>query len=307
MNLKIKITLHFLFVVLLTVSCGKDDGPRTLTAPENVIGSTDFALKVELSWDTVDGAISYQIYRKDAFEDENVEFELIGESEVNNYIDLGVESNSEYRYFVIAYNGIDGDSSDIAFASTKFITAEEAFDVLAEYTGGVAYETLSASQLSNVILTLIDNHAEVSADLVFLIDNTGSMEDDIANIQSNLTNIINSLPSNVRVGVAEYGDNNVDVDWFDYISLSSTYENAINYINNIIPTSGDDIPESVYDGIYETIGVMNWLSDSQRIIIVIGDAPPLEGNRTNHTLSEVVNFANSEGISANLYPILIRG
>jgi hypothetical protein len=305
MKLKIKNSLLFLLIVLLTISCEKDDELEMLKAPVNLMGSTDFALKVELNWDIVAGAISYQIYRKDALANESVEFELIGESDVNNYIDLDVESDSEYQYFVKAYNGIDGDSSGIGFASTIFITTEEAFDVLAEYTGGIAYETPSASQLSSVILTIINNHVRESSDLVFLIDNTGSMADDIVNIQLNLTDIINALPPSVRVGVAEYGDNNIDVEWFDYISLSSSYDNAINYINTITPTSGGDTPESVYDGIHETIQVMNWLSESQRIVIVIGDAPPLEGDLTNHTLSEVIDFANSEGVLANLYPILV--
>ena len=313
MKLNIKNSILVLCIILFAISCEKDDEVEMqqedvlemLQAPENLVGSTDFALKIELNWDVVMGAISYQVYRKDATADTSIEFELIGESEVNSYIDLDVESNSEYQYFVRAYNGLDSDSSDIVFASTRFITAEEAFDVLAEYTGGIAYESPNAAHVSDRILTVIENHVEVASDLVFLIDNTGSMADDIHNVRTNLTEIIDALPPSVRVGVAEYGDNNVDEVWFEYLPLSTDYSEVVNYINNITTTSGGDVPESVYDGIYETIEVMDWLSGGRRVIVVIGDAPPLEGDLTNHTLSEVINFANSESVSANLYPILV--
>lgn len=309
MKHKIKNSILKALIILLTISCSKDEESeilQVLEAPANLVGSDDFALKVELNWDAVPGTLSYSIYRKDISEEDNSDFALIGAYEENHYVDLEVESNEEYQYYVKAMNGMESEPSNTATASTREITTEETFDVLAEYTGGVAYETPSASQLSDVILTIIENHVETASDLVFLIDNTGSMSDDIENIQMNLTAIINALPPSVRVGVAEYGDNNVDDDWYDAIPLSLDYDSTIDYINNILTTSGGDIPESVYDGIYETIDVMNWSSLARRIIVVIGDAPPLEGDLTNHTLSEVINYANEENVSANMYPILVN-
>lgn len=303
--MKSHIACLFSIFLMVLAACIEDEGPVILPAPDNLRASDDYALTIELDWDAVPEAESYKVFRRDYFASSDSLIE-IGETETPFYTDLGVESNTSYEYSVSAYNGVLGISSDTVVGSTRYITTEEAFDVLAEFTNGESYESPSAYQLSEVIQSVIGDQAQASADLVFLIDNTGSMSDDIYYIQYNLNEIIDALPSGVRVGVAEYGDNNVDpYDWYQSTPLTADLEKVKDYINNIRTSSGGDEPESVYDGLYQTIDAMNWTSSVQKMIIVIGDAPPLEGYLSMHTLKEVIEKANEADIVANLYPILV--
>ncbi|UXX80533.1 VWA domain-containing protein [Reichenbachiella carrageenanivorans] len=326
---------RIVLIALVLISCDEEGAePEPLGAPDDLEASDEFALRVELEWDKVDNAEEYIIYRAtyedfwEYLDDENIEdldefnddledekldmddledagFEKIDDTDDHEYIDTDVESSSIYYYFVTAENDDEGPASEIVEGVTSTITTEEAFDFLAEETEGESYNASSASEVSSTIEVILDDHAKSGADLVFLIDNTGSMSDDIANIRDNIFDLLEALPSGVKVGVAEYGDLNVDPsEWFDYIDLTSDYDDIETYLNNLSTTGGGDIPESVYDGIWQAVDVMSW-SSSTKMMIVIGDAPPLEGYLTEKTLKDVIEKCTEEGVTTNLYPILV--
>ncbi len=273
----------------------------SLVPPENINADAE-SITVTLTWDVVESATSYNIYRK---ETTSTTFELVGNASTNTYKDL-VESGTSYEYVITSVVGTtETEFSETIFVTTPSVTTAEAFETLAEFTGGEAYSSSSSSVLSTVIQDVILEHAVPSADLVFLIDKTGSMSDDISNVRTNLDAIINSLPASVRLGVAEYGDANVTpTDWFDFTPLSTDYTASRSFINAISPGGGGDIPESVYDGIVRTIESMNFLA-TKKMIIVIGDAPPLEGSRTTNSLTDVIDKANEAGVVTNIYPIIV--
>jgi hypothetical protein len=231
------------------------------------------------------------------------------EWEVPNALDDGY-----YRLLVInthigssCEHNIHGYSEPFYIGYPGPITVEEAFDSLAESTGGLRYDANSASEVPDIIIDVIEENALVGSDIVFLIDNTGSMSDDIAKVKAGLNNIIANLPNNVRIAAATYNDLNVEPsNWYDWTDLTSSYYSVENFINNIDVFSGGDDPESVYDGIYLTVDYMTWSSSSKRIIIVIGDAPPLEGDLTIYNFGQVVAKCKSMSIDVNLYPILIK-
>ena len=303
--------LLLLFVGLAVVSCKKDDDASlSLDMPTSVDASSSFSLKVELTWGDVSNAEGYNIYRADdIFEDpEGLDYELIGTTDTNSYDDLSVESSSAYYYQIEAFSGsTTSDLSAPVAASTTTITADEAFDVLAEYTGGRRYDAASANDVPNIIIDVINEQAVAGTDLVFLIDNTGSMSDDIAQVKAALTDIISNLPPNNRLAMAVYNDANEDPDgWYEWFDLTEDYSQAQMFLDDISVYGGGDFPESVYDGIYNTVDFLSWGSDTKRMMLVIGDAPPLEGSLTVRTLSEVVDICNDMEVVANLYPILIN-
>lgn len=301
--------LAFSLVALFMVSCDKD---VNLAVVENVYTSDDYALKIELSWDAVSDAEGYNIYRADYdyyYDDiTDLVYTKIGSTSSTFYEDFDVVSNSTYSYQVEAYSGdSEGDRSEPILGTTISLTAEEAFDVLADYTDGLVYNATYASEVPVMIAQIISDQAVANTDLVFLIDNTGSMYDDIDQVQLAIASIMSSLPSGTRVGAAFYNDLNEDpTGWYDYTPLdSSPYTATTGFINSLYAYGGGDYPESVYDGIVNAVSDMSWSSSSKRIMIVIGDAPPLEGDLTNYTLGEVIDECTSMGVTVNLYPILI--
>ena len=190
------------------------------------------------------------------------------------------------------------------------LTIDEIYEALGDLTGGESTEVSNAGQIPNAIMDIISGNAKANSDIVFLIDETGSMSDDISTVKSALDDIIDEIPSSARIGAATYTDNNYYSDWYLWNDLSADHSEAESFIQNITVafSSGGDQPESVYDAIYETANKMSWNNNSDsHFIIVIGDAnPQIDADRTQHSLQEVIDICRSNNIDANLFPILVK-
>lgn len=190
------------------------------------------------------------------------------------------------------------------------LTIDEIYEVLGDLTGGESTEVSGAGQVPDAIMDIISGNAKSNSDIVFLIDETGSMSDDIAAVKAALNDIIDEIPSNARMGAATYTDNNYHNDWYLWNDLSTDHTDAAAFIQGITIgfTSGGDEPESVYDAIYETANKMSWNNNSDsHFIIVIGDAnPQIDEDKTDHSLQDVIDICRSNNIDANLFPILIK-
>jgi hypothetical protein len=110
----------------------------------------------------------------------------------------------------------------------------------------------------------------------------------------------------VRLAIALYGDKNSDGDdWYSYKCFNYDYELAYDFINEIKITGGDDYPESVYDGYFEAQKENFWQSKTKRMVVLIGDAPPLEKPLSNYSMKDIIADANSKKIKMNFYPIVV--
>lgn len=182
------------------------------------------------------------------------------------------------------------------------------FYELGKSTGGEFYYKSAAESVHNTIIEVLKDHGANGADIVFLIDKTGSMQNDIDSVRINLNLIVDQIErlKNVRLGVAAYGDKNVDgKDWFGSSPISANYQLTRNFVNKLVVSDGGDYPESVYDGIEKLISETKWRSESKKIILVIGDAPSLEGDLSDNSREDILKLCLKNGIKANLFPILV--
>lgn len=194
---------------------------------------------------------------------------------------------------------------DSSFLSVKCF---EDFNKLARETNGGIKILSNSKFVTKTIIEIINNNSVDNADLMILIDKTGSMQDDIVDIKKGLSQILNSIKQfeNIRLSVGTYGDKNVDGNlWYDFKNFENDFSETNKFINNIQMTQGGDFPESVYDGIYKAFQENFWSSESKRIVILIGDAPSLDSNLTQHTLNDIINIAKTEKINMNFYPIVL--
>lgn len=120
----------------------------------------------------------------------------------------------------------------------------------------------------------------VQLDVVFVVDSTGSMHDEIRTVKEELTNIINRINSgyprpDVNVGIVTYRD--YEPEEHEYLTmerqLTSNTWSAINFVRNIEARGGGDYEEAVEAGLNKAINDMNWRSNARKIIILVGDAP----------------------------------
>ena len=88
---------------------------------------------------------------------------------------------------------------------------------------------------------------EQASEIVILIDSTGSMSGDIKQVEKEVNRILEQAQAqNSKIGVATFGDKNVDSPWFSSnFKLYKNYDNARQYIKkNLVSTGGGDWPES---------------------------------------------------------------
>ena len=106
------------------------------------------------------------------------------------------------------------------------------FSELAKATNGQTYFAASAKMVSKKVDEVIAKQTENNTDIMFLIDKTGSMKDDLSELKKGMTEVINELKKHaeVRIAFGFYGDKNVDgQDWFSYKDCESNYHNPLNY------------------------------------------------------------------------------
>lgn len=156
---------------------------------------------------------------------------------------------------------------------------------------------------------LKDNTGPVALDLVFLLDATGSMGDEIAEIKATVASIakrIEQLPGSTtpRFGLVAFrdlGDDYVTRSW-DFTSDIGQF--GIN-LANVTAGGGGDTPESVNAGLYEAINLPGWADNSSgrhlRMIVLVGDAPPHIDYANDHAYPDLLRQAVSKGIK--IFPI----
>jgi uncharacterized protein YegL len=140
-------------------------------------------------------------------------------------------------------------------------------------------------------------------DVVFLIDSTSSMDDEIQAVKDNIRNIINEISQSqpapdVRYGIVTYRDR-----YDEYVTKSWPFTRDIGTISkalsSIVAAGGGDKPEDVSEGLHVTLHNMEWDTQARsKIVFLIGDAGP-KNYSDGHRWEEELAFAQKNNISIN--------
>jgi len=119
---------------------------------------------------------------------------------------------------------------------------------------------------------------QIQLDIVFVIDSTGSMHDEIRTVKEELVNIVDRVNSgypspDVRVGVVAYRDYNDEEYLTRDKQLTHNTNSVTKFIRDLNAYGGGDYEEAVEAGLDEAINHMNWRNQAHKIIILVGDAP----------------------------------
>ncbi len=150
-------------------------------------------------------------------------------------------------------------------------------------------------------------------DVVFLVDTTGSMGDEIDVVKKSLVDMIAEIEGgtprpDVRFGLVIYRDRG-DEYVTRLLKLTDDTDAIIKEVNSIEASGGGDEPESVNEALHVTIQNMNWDRDvnTEKTIFLIGDAPPnvyendyTWQNETKDALKKeiIINTIGASGLSA---------
>lgn len=124
-------------------------------------------------------------------------------------------------------------------------------------------------------------------DLVFVMDTTGSMRDELQDLQANLVAIIQvlqRLAPTLRIGFVAYRDRgDAYVVRGSPLAALQPGEDAeiLGFVRDLSAVGGGDTPERVDEAVAAAVS-MPWRTNAQARIIVIGDAPahPADVERT---------------------------
>lgn len=211
----------------------------------------------------------------------------------NGKIKIGMGTFVNIRVFEKPYADYAGAFSDnpfmFNFTTIKTVLTDEyspdavkAFKDISK-KGEITYSKGPETIVDDIMKSLLTVNPKEKVDVVFAVDTTGSMKDDIEVLRKEfIPSLQKELASfgDLRLGLLlyrDYNDNynykNLPVKFFDFTDSPDKFFKQLNSFK-IYGNEGGDIPEAVYEALYASINFYNWDEKSIKKIILIGDAEP---------------------------------
>ena len=185
-----------------------------------------------------------------------------------------------------------GNQVFITYQDGEFLYTPSVYDtkqdVEIEYNGKTYKDSIMPSQYGRSIIKINTKRADLQAipvDIVFLMDTTGSMQDEIDKLRDTLFSIYNAFNTKtlgnikMRFGLVLYRDKGDEYVTRKY-ELTDDKEKFANILlddEKVRAGGGGDTPEDLVSGLDETIK-MNWNSSAIKMVFLITDAPSHKDN-----------------------------
>ncbi len=179
-------------------------------------------------------------------------------------------------------------------------------------TGGVAVESASAAEVPGDIKVVIATGVPAGepVDLVFVVDSTGSMRDDIDAVKADMRSIMAELTAtnpDRQIGIVVYRDVGEEYVSKTVLSLTADEEAIVEAIGSIEVDAGGDTREHVYAGIDTALSEQPWRSGSSQHIVLMGDAPPHDDYTDDpRTYDSVIAKATTPPLAVAIHTIGIQ-
>ncbi len=149
----------------------------------------------------------------------------------------------------------------------------------------------------------------MSMDIMFVVDGTGSMGDEIRYLQTELKDVISRISAErkeyeIRLGSVFYRDHG-DEYLVRTEALTTEHKKVMTFISEQRADGGGDYPEAVDEALEEALD-QDWNDNATaRIIFLLLDAPPHEDEKTMKRIKNQVAEAAARGIK--IVPITASG
>ena len=167
--------------------------------------------------------------------------------------------------------------------------------------------------IENVVLTddrpfeveMRQGYVDDSIDVMFMIDTTGSMGDELQYIKEELSDVISRITCDVRVSCNFYRDIHDEyiVRPFEF---TTDVEEAVTQISKQRATGGGDTPEAVEIALMNGINEHEWNPNAkERFMFLVLDAPPHYDSNRIEKINECIKNAAEKGI--RIIPVASSG
>lgn len=138
----------------------------------------------------------------------------------------------------------------------------------------------SADAYADDVLKRVSRGGVGELDLVFLVDETGSMGAYIEEVKARLLEMIAALRAatlckSLRLGLVSYRDHPPEDETFvsRVVPLTADIVSIEKGVRRMEANGGGDTPEAVTDGLYD-VARLDWRPRASRVVVWVGDAPP---------------------------------
>ena len=185
---------------------------------------------------------------------------------------------------------LDSAQADLELAETELDQARNTAAAASQHREDAEQQRARATRdFANLFITDLD--------LVFVMDATGSMDDEISDVQANLLGIVrvlNRLAPSLHVGFVAYKDQGASyvTRTFPLTEMKGVnLQQAQDFVDGLVADGGGDHPEAVDTAIDEALA-MEWRDNAQGRIVVVGDAPARR-QRWAGMFNAIATFANT--------------
>ena len=187
----------------------------------------------------------------------------------------------------------------------------DAWARLSTATAGQAVESKAAADVPVLIKRIFDEGIpEGPVDVVFVVDTTGSMHDDIDAVRRDMRQILQHLRErnpDYRVGVVAYRDIQDEFLTRTFLVLDADDARIEAAIAAITVDGGDDWREHVYAGITTALTGQPWRSNVSQHIVLMGDAPPHDDyDNDPRNYDSVTTMAQTPPLRVHIHTIGIK-
>ncbi len=206
-----------------------------------------------------------------------------GQSEV---VSLTTTSDGTIRFHPNAYQGNQQESYSAVFDNTSLV--------------------LQPGQTQRMLIARNEQSQQrTKVDVLFLLDTTGSMGDEIDQLKGTIRTVadrLTSLPSSpdLRLGMTKYRDIG-DA----YLTQTTDFTSNINAfsqsLNDAKADGGGDTPEAVDEALASALSEPTWRSDSIQLIFLVADAGPHIDRQVQQPYTTSMRKAAAQGIK--IFPV----
>ena len=214
-----------------------------------------------------------------------------------------------FSYPYADYNGSFADNPFLLQAVQKetgetegvFMTeAEKSYSEIASEGKGDFIYAETPEDLVQKINDALKEEAGKSVDVVLCMDATGSMGPYINGLRRMLIPMMKETIagfSDFRIGMVLYRDYR-DEYLNKIIPFTKDFNVFQRNLNAVYPKGGGDIPEAVYEALFEAADKFSWEAES-RLVILVGDAPPHPRQRGKISKEMVYRMVSEKNIKVN--------
>jgi hypothetical protein len=291
-------------------------GSEPVVIPQQVVPLQAGEIDDNAEWD------DYLLYRREFLTDG---FYPVHDVDVTGRHIINVRTTDDFpvlsaRVRIYSGQALVSDTRTYATGQTLFFpnanprfADEESFEVTVEKGDAIAEFTLNVNEINEwhvVLGQIAPTQERVNLDVLFLIDATGSMADEIEQLQSNILSIsaqIDALPSrpNTRYGMVTYRDRGDEyvTRVYDFTPDVGEFQNDLNRVR---ASGGGDTPESLNEALYDAVHRPEWRVDNTvSLVFLVADAAPHLDYGNDADYAE--EMAEAARLGIKIHPIASSG